>query len=124
MGRILLAESDDVSARAGRAILEKLGFIVDVVETGVEAVEHFIEIPYRLVLMDALMPEMNGFEATARIRQHPRGPQTPIVGTTANWSRGECLKAGMDDLMPKPFERAKIASVLDRWLPAATDVDN
>ena len=114
--RILLAESDEVSARVAQAILERLGYTVDVATTGPEVVERFAGTSYHIVLMDSLMPQMNGFEATARIRQLPGGREVPIIGTTAQWCRAECVKAGMDDLASKPFERTRLESTLQRWI--------
>ena len=69
------------------------------------------------------MPEMDGFEAAAAIRRPESGvrnPQIPIVALTAHAMKGdreECLSAGMDDYIPKPFNLAVLAAVLDRWLP-------
>ena len=115
--RILLAEDDPASERVAVTILQGLGWHVDVAPTGTEAVRLFETHEYELVLMDWLMPEMNGFEATVRMRQHPRGLLTPIVGTSANRTAQECLSAGMDDLIPKPFNRLKIEMAIRKWVP-------
>jgi CheY-like chemotaxis protein len=61
------------------------------------------------------MTVMDGFEATARIRAMPRGGTTPIIGTTPGRDRAECLAAGMNDLMPKPFQLEKLRETLLRW---------
>ena len=111
-----MAESDEVSARVAQAILERLGYAVDVAATGPEVLQLFARTDYQLILMDSLMPQMNGFEATARIRQLPGGREIPIIGTTAQWSRAECIKAGMDDLASKPFERARLEAILSSWI--------
>jgi CheY-like chemotaxis protein len=113
--RVLVVENDDVSAKAVRVMLERLGCVVEIAVDGSRAVEDFRHNEYDLILMGWQLPVMDGFEATARIRAMPRGQGTPIVGTTAGRDRGECLAAGMNDLMPKPFQIEKLRLVLTRW---------
>jgi two-component system sensor histidine kinase/response regulator len=113
--RVLVAEDDEVNAKAARMMLEQLGCSVDVATNGTEAVEQFRERDYDLILMDWQMPLMDGIEATARIRAMPGGIGTPIVGTTAGKSHEECLKGGMNDVVPKPFLFDKMRYVLSRW---------
>jgi CheY-like chemotaxis protein len=113
--RVLVAEDDEVNAKAARMMLEQLGCQVDVATDGTEAVEHFRNRDYDLVLMDWQMPLMNGIEATARIRALPGGAATPIVGTTTGKAHAECLKGGMNEVVPKPFLFDKLRYVLSRW---------
>ena len=113
--RVLVAEDDEVSAKAVRTMLERLGCLPEVVGNGAEAVGSFRVRPYDLVLMGSAMPVMSGFEATARLRALPRGRATPIVGTTAARDRAECMAAGMNDLMPQPFRLEKLRLTLSRW---------
>jgi CheY-like chemotaxis protein len=113
--RVLVAEDDEVNAKAARMMLEHLGCSVDVASDGTEAVDHFRDRDYDLILMDWQMPMMDGIEATARIRTMPRGDATPIVGTTAGRAHAECLKGGMDDVVPKPFLVDRMRYVLLRW---------
>jgi CheY-like chemotaxis protein len=113
--RVLVVEDDEVSAKAVRVMLERLGCSVEIATDGVKAVDSFRHHRYDLVLMGWQLPVMDGFEATARIRAMPNGQATPIVGTTAGRDRGECLAAGMNDLMPKPFRIEKLRLVLSRW---------
>lgn len=113
--RVLVAEDDEVNAKAARAMLEQLGCLVDVVADGMQAVLHFRDRGYDLILMDSQMPVMNGIEATARIRSMPGGQVTPIVGTTAGKAHAECLESGMNDVVPKPFLFDKMKYVLSRW---------
>jgi CheY-like chemotaxis protein len=113
--RVLVAEDDEVNAKAARTMLEHLGCHVDIATDGTEAVEHFRERDYDLILMDWQMPLMDGIEATARIRAMPRGEGTPIVGTTAGKAQAECLKGGMNDVVPKPFLFDKMKYILSRW---------
>src|SRR6476469_6099474 len=100
---VLLVEDDEISAQAARTMLERLGCLVDTASTGGEAIELFGKTTYDLLLMDWQMPQMDGLETTARLRRMQQGRVTPIVGTTASMSRLECLAAGMNDVMPKPF---------------------
>jgi two-component system sensor histidine kinase/response regulator len=113
--RVLVAEDDEVNALTARILLEQLGCSVDVATNGTEAVDHFRDRDYDLILMDWQMPIMNGIEATARIRTMPGGIGTPIIGTTAGKAHEECLKGGMNDVVPKPFLLDKMRHVLSRW---------
>jgi CheY-like chemotaxis protein len=113
--RVLVAEDDEVNARTARIILEQLGCSVDVAGDGTEAVGYFRTGDYDLILMDWQMPLMDGIEATARIRAMPGGLTMPIIGTTAGKSQAECLKGGMNDVVPKPFLFDKMQGILSRW---------
>ncbi len=113
--RVLVAEDDEVSAKAARAMLERLGCSVDAVSDGAEAVDRFQNHDYDLILMDGQMPGMDGIEATARIRLLPGGEATPIIGTTSGRSHAEYLNAGMNEIMPKPFLLEKMRYLLSRW---------
>jgi len=113
--RVLVAEDDTANALAARKILEQLGCAVDVAAHGKQAVELFRDRDYDLILMDSQMPVMNGLEATIRIRAMPGGPSTPIVGTTSLPSNADCVAAGMNDVVPKPFLFDKMRQVLVRW---------
>ncbi|MCU0634582.1 MAG: response regulator, partial [Gemmatimonadaceae bacterium] len=125
-GRALLAEDNPVNQEVAVAMLTRLGFAVDVAEDGAVAVERAQAQSYDVVLMDCQMPQLDGFEATAVIRQLElvaRARRCPIIALTANTMEGDrerCLAAGMDDYLAKPFSRAKLLELLDRHLPAAT----
>ena len=112
---VLVVEDDDISAPVACTMLERLGCHVSVATDGAEAVECFRHNEYDLILMDWQMPVMDGVEATARIRELPRGHVTPIVGTSARAGRLECLAAGMNDLIPKPFLLEKLRLALSKW---------
>ena len=123
---VLLAEDNLINQEVAVAMLEILGCDVDVVANGREAVRAVECKRYDVVLMDAQMPEMDGFAATAAIRNqevtHGR-PRTPIVALTANAmpdDRRRCLAAGMDDYISKPFKQEHLARMLGRWLGVAT----
>jgi len=113
--RVLVVEDDEISAKAVSTMLKRLGCAVEVAGDGAKAIDSFRQRSYDLVLMGWQMPVMDGFEATARIRSLPRGQATPIVGTTPARDRAECTAAGMNDLMPKPFNLEKLRLVLSRW---------
>ncbi|MGH7787774.1 MAG: GAF domain-containing protein, partial [Candidatus Binatia bacterium] len=104
--RILLAEDNTVNQQLAILLLESMGYRADVAANGVEAVEALNRLPYDLVLMDVQMPEMDGLEATRRIRADGPSPQPRIVAMTANAMQGDreaCLAAGMDDYLAKPI---------------------
>lgn len=113
--RVLVVEDDEVSAKAVQVMLVRLACSVDIAEDGLTAVESFRRSRYDLVLMGWQLPVMNGFEATARIRALPHGQHIPIIGTTAARDRAECVSAGMNDLMAKPFRIEKLRQTLTRW---------
>ena len=121
--RILLAEDNISNQEVAAGILKKLGLRADAVANGAEAVKVLETIPYDLVLMDVLMPEMDGFEATRRIR-NPQSAvlnhQIPIIAMTANAMQGDrekCLKAGMNDYVSKPVSPQALVEALNKWLP-------
>jgi len=126
-GKILVAEDDETSKLVTMTILKSLGLKVDLVTNGIEALQKCREIRYDLVLMDCIMPEMNGYEATKQVRNFQVGVSetprnVPIIALTANTmekDREKCLAAGMDDYIPKPIEPIDIESVLNKWLGSA-----
>jgi two-component system, sensor histidine kinase and response regulator len=118
--RVLLAEDNPVNQRIAIRLLEKLGVQADVVVNGSAAVEALSKRDYDLVLMDCQMPEMDGFEATAIIRNKEQNERrTPICALTANAMEGDrerCLAAGMDDYIGKPFGLDELKARVDHWL--------
>lgn len=119
--RVLVVEDDEVSAKAVHTMLVRLGCSVEIAGDGAQAIGNFRQRSYDLILMGWQMPIMDGFEATARIRAMLRGQATPIIGTTPARDRAECIAAGMNDLMPKPFGLEKLRLVLSRWTAWSCD---
>jgi len=120
-GHILLAEDNPVNRKVAIAMLERLGFQVDVATDGAEAVEAARATRYRVILMDCQMPILDGYEATRQIRSlQTDAGRTPILAVTASAMKSDlqrCLAAGMDDCLPKPLTLKSLAAVLDRWAP-------
>ena len=120
-GRILLAEDNVVNQRVVVAMLRKLGFATDTVGTGLEAIHALDAAAYDLVLMDCQMPESDGFEATAKIRQKSAPIcHVPIVAITAHALTGDrekCLAVGMNDFLSKPVKLEDLQATLAKWFP-------
>ncbi|MBN1516323.1 response regulator [Candidatus Sumerlaeota bacterium] len=120
VARILVVEDNVVNQKLAVLLLEKIGLRCDVAANGLEAVEAVSSLPYDLVLMDCHMPELDGFEATRRIRKLETDQRrTPIVAMTADAMQGDrekCLGAGMDDYISKPIELMAFKRILEKFL--------
>jgi CheY-like chemotaxis protein/HPt (histidine-containing phosphotransfer) domain-containing protein len=116
--RVLVVEDSKVNQLVTLGLLEQLGYDVDLAINGLEAVEAAASGRYDAILMDCLMPVMDGYEATARIRALPGAAHsTPIVALTASAmsdDRTRCLEAGMDDYVSKPLDPPALAAALAR----------
>jgi CheY-like chemotaxis protein len=117
-GRVLLAEDSAVNRMVASAMLERLGYTVDVAINGVEAVEAARTTRYDAILMDCLMPHLDGYGATARIRELDEPARSVrIIAVTASAMSGDrdkCLAAGMDDYLTKPIALDALADALSR----------
>jgi len=123
--RILLAEDVLINQIIAIEMLKTAGYQVDVADNGIEAVEAVQHQSYDLVLMDVHMPSMDGIGATRKIRAlaPPRG-RIPIIALTADAVAGvreQYLAAGMDDFLSKPFNRADLLAMVERWLADVAD---
>lgn len=116
--RILLAEDNPVNQKVAVRMLKKLGYDADVARTGVEALEKLAASRYDVVLMDIMMPEMDGIETTRKIiERYPENERPRIIALTANAMRGDrerCLAAGMDDYLAKPLRVDQLGEALER----------
>jgi len=124
--RVLVVEDNPVNQQVASAMLKSLGLQVTLASNGQEAVELVEKQEFDVVLMDCQMPVMDGFQATAAIRRLPlgRGERLPIVAVTANAMPGDeqnCLDAGMNDFLPKPFKLLQLQALLGRWLVSAAE---
>ena len=116
--RILLAEDNVVNQRLAAKVLTKRGYLVVVAGNGKEAVAAFEREPFDVVLMDVQMPEMDGFEATAVIREKEKekGGHIPIIAMTAHAMKGDrerCLEAGMDEYVSKPIRPQIVVDAIE-----------
>ncbi len=120
--RILVAEDTDINRQLLRILLARRGCVLQEVENGLMAVDALRHGSYDLVLMDCMMPIMDGYQATAEIRaieQAQGRPRTPIVALTASAIEGDrqrCLDAGMDDYLSKPFTQVGLMNTVEKWL--------
>ena len=115
---VLVAEDNPVNQRLAKRLLEKRGHTVKLAGTGREALELALAERFAVILMDLQMPDMDGFEATAQIREweRTRNLHTPIIALTAHAMKGDrerCLAAGMDDFINKPLDAAKLFEVVE-----------
>lgn len=119
---LLLVEDNQVNQVVASSMLKKLGHTVTLAENGKQALEALQqgERRFDIVLMDCQMPVMDGYEATRNIRENPEWQDLPVIAVTANVMQGDrddCLESGMNDYITKPYNRADLKSIIDRWAP-------
>ncbi len=118
--KILIVDDDMRNVFALTSLLEERGAQVEVGRTGKEGLEKLEKVPdIDLVLMDIMMPEMNGYEAMETIRKNPKFKNLPIIALTAKAMQGDrdkCIKAGANDYLTKPIDTDKLISLLRVWL--------
>jgi CheY-like chemotaxis protein len=123
---ILVAEDNEVNQLVFTQILSETGLAFELVGNGAKAVEAWREMNPRMILMDVSMPEMNGLEATGKIREmeEETGRRTPIIGVTAHALKGDrerCLEGGMDDYLSKPISPKALLEKISKWMENGTD---
>ncbi|MBU2871055.1 response regulator [Colwellia sp. E2M01] len=124
--RVLLVEDNRVNQMVALSVLKNMGLTADIAANGIEALKSIKEAsfvkPYTVVIMDCQMPEMDGYEATKRIRAGEAGAENiaiPIIAMTANAMQGDkekCIEAGMNDYLSKPIEPSSVITKLALWL--------
>jgi diguanylate cyclase (GGDEF)-like protein len=122
--KILLAEDNEINQEVARSMLEEIGCLVYIVNNGLEAVEATKREQYDLILMDCHMPELDGMQATKKIRDlessKPDRTRIPIIAITADAQksiRDQCIRAGMNYYLTKPFTREQLQQILEKCLP-------
>ncbi len=118
--KVLVVEDNAVNQLVAATMIERLGYAVEVVASGPEALVRCEMHDYGVIVMDCHMPGMDGFETAAEIRRRERGrgARTPIIALTASAAseyRARCLDAGMDDFLTKPVELDTMQTILHRW---------
>ena len=123
--RILLVDDNDLNADLAAQIVTMLGFEVDVVSSGAEALERLNAESYDVVMMDCQMPDMDGYEtvqlwrATESAARRTRTPVVAVTAFTLLGDRRKCLDAGMDDYLGKPYTAKELAAKLRQWVGSA-----
>jgi CheY-like chemotaxis protein len=115
--KILLAEDNKMNQKVATKMLEKMGHTVTIAENGLKAVDHFKSGVFDIILMDGNMPEMDGIEATIKIREleADKEKKIPIVALTANAMKGDrerYIESGMNEFITKPFKKSSLLEVL------------
>ena len=115
---ILLAEDNPVNQKVALSMLKHLGYHADIASNGSEVLQALQKQPYDIILMDVQMPEMDGLEATRRVREGRQHRKQPcIIAMTAyalDGDREKCLRAGMDDYISKPIDMKELQKSLER----------
>lgn len=118
--KILIVEDNRVNQRMLERMVQRTGFMTEVANNGREALHRLEEGRYSLILMDCQMPELDGYEATRMIREHPEAyGHAPIVAVTAHNMQGDrerCFEAGMNDFMAKPVKSPELKQMLQKYL--------
>ncbi len=125
MPQVLVVEDNLVNQRISSLMLQKLGFAVDLANNGEEGVAMWAQGNYDAIIMDCQMPVLDGYSATAKIREQeqaqgfPSSRRMPIIALTAHampQDRQKCLDSGMDDYLTKPVVSRDLGAALNRWL--------
>lgn len=124
--RILLVEDNPVNQKITTVILQRAGYVVDVIDSGRKALEAVARTSYDLVLMDVHMPEMDGLRAAELIRRNPGSSVSPpIVALTASAIEGDrerCLRSGMNDYIMKPVRARELVAKVEKWTRSSPNI--
>lgn len=122
--KVLLVEDNEVNQKLILTLLERWGHHATVADNGRVGAEHALSADFDIILMDMMMPVMDGLEATRLIRSHQAHKRVPIIAMTANAMQGDrerCLEAGMDDYLSKPIKATELQAMLEQFAaPAVT----
>lgn len=124
MHLVLLAEDNKLNQIVAAGTLQKLGYDVEIVDGGVAAVDACKHTTFDAILMDVMMPDMDGYQATAEIRAHESSsgaPHVPVIGLSARAMDGDreiALAAGFNDYITKPLREDELKGALERWIGA------
>jgi len=124
MHRVLLAEDNKLNQIVAAGTLQKLGYEVEIVDGGIDAVEACRAAEFDAILMDVMMPDMDGYQATAEIRAvevQRGGRHVPVIGLSARAMEGDreiALAAGFNDYLTKPLREDELKDALERWIGA------
>jgi len=114
-------EDNHVNQLVASSMLKKLGHDVVVADQGQQALDILAaDDNFDMILMDCQMPVLDGYETTRIMRQNPDWKTLPIIAVTANVMQGDrdnCLQAGMDDYITKPYNRGDLTAIIERWAP-------
>ena len=124
--RVLVADDNVINQKVASRMLQQMGYKADVASNGLDVIQALERAPYDMILMDVQMPELDGLEATRRIRQRQQEPaphphfqrSLAIIAMTANAMHGDrekCLAAGMDEYLPKPIRLEALRSLIERF---------
>lgn len=121
--RVLVVDDNSINQQVASEILQRAGVVVELASSGAEALELLASTQFDAVLMDIQMPEMDGYQATQRIRAIERLAALPVIAMTAHAMSGyreRCLAMGMNDYITKPIEPGTLFTTLAKWVPART----
>ncbi len=115
MADILIVEDNPVNQKLIAFLLARAGYTYEIAENGVDALQRIERNAFKLVLMDMMMPVMNGYDATKAIRANPKTKHLPVIALTANAMKGEdekCRAAGCSDYFAKPYSKDQILNAI------------
>ncbi len=125
--RVLVVDDNAINQQVAGEILQRAGVLVDLADSGAEALRLVDANAYDAVLMDIQMPEMDGYQATQRIRAQERHAALPVIAMTAHAMSGyreRCLAMGMNDYVTKPVDPATLFATLAKWVAPRDQIDN